>query len=115
VTVHDTGRGMTAELAAALTDADAPPVRTASGTGLGLAIARNVAASWGGELHVDSGGKGTAVTIRIPWMQETEPAGVEPTGWTESSLSALITVPPLTAVTADGRAPTNGRHRGAQR
>jgi len=114
VTVHDSGIGMTPELAAALTAADAPPVRTSSGTGLGLAIARNVAASWGGELCIESCDKGTTVTMRVPWVQETEPTRVEPTGWSESTLSTVITVPPTPRPT-DGREPAGGRHRGGQR
>jgi signal transduction histidine kinase len=71
VTVSDTGAGMTAAAAAALTDGDRPLQRTASGTGLGLAIARAVATSWGGVLTVHSEpGHGTRVTIRVPWLAD---------------------------------------------
>lgn len=70
LTVSDTGIGISAE--------DLPKIMTpyfrtesakatASGTGLGLGISREIVASHGGSLSIDSApGQGTSVTVRLP-------------------------------------------------
>jgi two-component system OmpR family sensor kinase len=73
IEVADSGAGMTAELADALTSATEPVPQMATGSGLGLAIARAVVETWGGVLRVaGSPGAGTTVTLRVP-LAETVP------------------------------------------
>ncbi|MGE5100564.1 MAG: ATP-binding protein [Deltaproteobacteria bacterium] len=36
-----------------------------SGSGLGLAISRQLVEGWGGTIHIESSGKGTAVVIQL--------------------------------------------------
>jgi len=67
IEVSDSGKGLTPDLAARLTEARVPLQWSTTGTGLGLAIVRAVAESWGGEIHVSGQpGKGTTVTLRFP-------------------------------------------------
>lgn len=67
LTVADSGVGMTAEQAAALTANGGPLGRTPTGSGLGLAIVRTVVQSWGGRMRLTgSPDVGTAVTLHIP-------------------------------------------------
>jgi two-component system, OmpR family, sensor kinase len=67
IEVADSGIGLTADQAGALTVAGGPLGHTTSGTGLGLTIARAVAESWGGRMLVaGEPGVGTTVTLRFP-------------------------------------------------
>ncbi len=69
IEVTDSGVGLTAEQAEALTSGAEQPARTATGSGLGLAIARAVVEAWGGRLTV-TGKPGTGATVSL-WIPET--------------------------------------------
>jgi signal transduction histidine kinase len=71
VHVHDTGRGVPAEMLEAIFEPFAQGetglTRTTGGTGLGLAISREFARAMGGELSVESTvGAGSRFTLRLP-------------------------------------------------
>ncbi|MBV1855806.1 sensor histidine kinase [Catellatospora tritici] len=67
IEISDSGSGLTAEQAAALTAAEPLPRDSRSGTGLGLTTVRTIAAAWGGTLHLRRGEHGgTTVTLRFP-------------------------------------------------
>jgi len=60
IEVADSGRGMSARQAAALTE-------TQCGTGLGLATVRTVIGAWGGTMRIRAQpGAGTTVILRLP-------------------------------------------------
>ena len=71
LTVTDHGPGMSADVAAQVTErfyrADPARARVRGGSGLGMAIADSAVASHGGAIHVDSAvGGGTTVTVTLP-------------------------------------------------
>lgn len=99
IEIADSGAGMTAEQASALTTASGPVPHTGSGTGLGLAIARTVVESWGGQMRLaGSQGVGTTVTLEFP-RRSKDAAPPDLGSWT----AALVPPPaPAPADRADG-------------
>lgn len=72
IEVADTGMGMSAQDAAALTAAQPTSRQASSGTGLGLVMVRTVVGAWGGRLQFrGEPGAGTIVTLRFPIAQST--------------------------------------------
>jgi len=77
VEVEDSGEGMDSESLSRIFDryyrGDASRTRDEHGTGLGLAISRAVAELHGGTLEAASElGRGTTMTLRLPWQESTE-------------------------------------------
>jgi len=83
--VGDTGAGIDAKLRATLfepyatAEREAGPTTPEGSTGLGLAICRQLCTLMGGriELHSEAG-RGTEVTLDIPWQDELAPASAGP-------------------------------------
>lgn len=63
ITVADNGHGISPEVLSRVFE---PHFSTrTSGSGLGLAISRQLVEGWGGTIHIESSGKGTAVVIQL--------------------------------------------------
>ncbi|MBB5869838.1 signal transduction histidine kinase [Allocatelliglobosispora scoriae] len=72
IEIADTGVGLTARDAEALTAAMPTSRQELSGTGLGLVMVRTVVGAWGGSLHFRGRpGAGTIVTLRFPIMRSS--------------------------------------------
>jgi signal transduction histidine kinase len=79
VQIADTGLGMSAREATALTEAKPIDRNPLSGTGEGLAVVRAVVGQWGGGMVFDAQpGRGTTVLLRFP-LQHSD-ADTTPTG-----------------------------------
>jgi signal transduction histidine kinase len=63
ITVADNGHGIPPDVLSRVFE---PHFSTrTSGSGLGLAISRQLVEGWGGAIHIESSGEGTAVVIRL--------------------------------------------------
>ncbi|MBK7864438.1 MAG: response regulator [Archangiaceae bacterium] len=76
VSISDTGRGMSAEVAARAFEPFFTTRRVGAGTGLGLSICHGIARSVGGDLRLESAlGRGTTVFLDLPlYVEKPAPA-----------------------------------------
>ena len=73
VSIEDTGSGMTPEVRARLFEPFFTTKKLGEGTGLGLSLSQAIVAAHGGKIEVESEvGKGTKVTVLLPWREAHE-------------------------------------------